>query len=87
MKERKTIYELNLFEAVEISKDESIIEVIKRVPGGWLYIISPFTSDETLVFIPFNNEFKSDSGINDIKFKVTKRWTSVGVKEKGKRKN
>lgn len=44
----KEIYELNLFETILIDNNSSI----RRVPWGWVYWFR-----DTLVFIPFHNEF------------------------------
>lgn len=46
----KTIYELNLHEAINES-DGSLI--ITRVPGGWMYETSTAEA-----YVPYNNEFQ-----------------------------
>lgn len=77
---RKTIYELNLFEAVMISKEDVHclgLEFMKRVPGGWLYIIPKVN---VVTFIPFSNINHLEQ--RNMKFKVDKNWTSMGVKDK-----
>jgi len=48
----KTIYDLELHETL---KDESTIYCVTRVPGGWIYRVS---YKDTLIFVPYNNEFQ-----------------------------
>ena len=50
----KNIYELELHEV-----GESDNYIIKRVPGGWLYVRKDphLGSSNSMVFVPFNNEF------------------------------
>jgi hypothetical protein len=72
---KKTIYELELFEAVKISnKNNNVDEYIKRVPGGWLYIIDD--SNCVVSFIPYKPNLNNNS-----KFKISNTWTSIGKKE------
>ena len=58
MKEKeKTIYELDLHEALKITTNLGPIE-ITRVPGGWVYCFDyPGFRQSHIVFIPFNTEF------------------------------
>lgn len=61
----KTIYELNLFESINVSECERLSEYFTRVPGGWIrdYYINA-GSNLTSVFIPFNNEYQEAKGAN-----------------------
>jgi hypothetical protein len=61
----KKIYEMDLFEKIETETSSFGQTEIERVPGGWNYIYTHYTSiDEespiamTAVFVPFNNEFQ-----------------------------
>ena len=55
-KKRKNIYKLELFEEVILWNNGSVMEAIKRVPGGWLHLYTnPISA--TCTFIPFDNEF------------------------------
>jgi len=51
---KKTIYDLELHEALQINK----WQVVRRVPGGWIYA---FCDDETSLvvqtFVPYDDEF------------------------------
>jgi len=62
----KDIYKLKLHDTCSLQSDRwGDIEII-RVPGGWLYDYTKFTSAEdelsplakAVVFVPFNNEFQ-----------------------------
>jgi hypothetical protein len=53
----KSIYNLGLHEVTESDN-----YIIKRVPGGWLYVRKDphLGSALPMVFVPFNNEFSGD---------------------------
>ena len=55
-KKRKNIYKLELFEDVILHMNDAMYEIIKRVPGGWLYSYGN-SNGCTSTFIPFDNEF------------------------------
>lgn len=52
MSEDKYIYKLKLHETFTIEGGA----LVKRVPGGWIYIFDSRRS----VFVPFNNEFAKE---------------------------
>jgi ribosomal 30S subunit maturation factor RimM len=52
----KNIYKLKLFESCIIFNNQNCTEVFKRVPGGWVWIITN-SKGNTSCFVPFNNEF------------------------------
>jgi len=56
---RKTIYDLDLHEDIELHTLTTNI-IIMRVPGGWLYDCHDYDKDEFKqgTFIPFNDEYK-----------------------------
>lgn len=56
MNDQKTIYDLGLHEILGTEK-----HWITRVPGGWLY---KFFHHDSLVFVPYNEEFKEKEDID-----------------------
>lgn len=57
---KKTIYELDLHETVDV-KIMSGIWTITRVPSGWIYQNgSPSTTIPVRFFVPFDNRFHPD---------------------------
>lgn len=48
------IYKMGLHEDLRIDK----YTYVKRVPGGWIYVMDEADSINN-VFVPFNNEFMS----------------------------
>ena len=50
----KTIYELDLHETLDCNR-----HLVRRVPGGWLYI-----SRVDTVFVPFHDEFQENRAID-----------------------
>ena len=51
----KSIYELKLFEIIQIESFNDNSYFI-RVPGGWVY--KSYCNGKTSCFVPFDNEFK-----------------------------
>ena len=69
---KKTIYDLELFETIEIKTNmESSGLMVRRVPGGWIFTEWDNSINEQGVqnrlsssFIPFNNEFEPKKELN-----------------------
>lgn len=59
----KNIYDLRLHEELDIG----FRTTVKRVEGGWLYVIKGFFkgAPHTTTFVPFNNEFQIKEHLND----------------------
>lgn len=59
MSSEKTIYTLTLHETLVISEKQQYMTYVRRVPGGWIYVIRNYNNcNTTSTFVPFNNEFQ-----------------------------
>lgn len=76
----KDIYKLDLFEEKILCNNQVVTEVIKRVPGGWIYIYVNHEST-TSSFIPYSQEFKEND--NPKLFVELQRKLANYFKEKG----
>ena len=59
------LYMMKLHESIRLDNNNTVL----RVPGGWIYYNHTETQGEndqllapTVVFVPFNNEFKTNFG-------------------------
>ena len=48
------VYDLELHETVAVND----VILVTRVPGGWLYTVNLNHGENTMTFVPFNNEFQ-----------------------------
>jgi hypothetical protein len=54
------IYQMKLHDVVNQNNTYYYFEII-RVPGGWVYRIQEkITGKESMVFVPYNNEFQDN---------------------------
>ena len=60
----KSIYDMKLFDTIELLGGNVVEEYIIRVPGGWIFKTFPAIGDScspnnmSAVFVPFNEEFR-----------------------------
>jgi len=56
MANEKTIWDLKLHEETNIDTDEEVY--IRRVPGGWIYMVVWGTTGVSGVFVPLSEDLK-----------------------------